>query len=225
MVETIAKIQTHGGTDQLQRELYFPTLVYSTQLHDSEEMCAHLLKSIREEQDKDQDGIERSNYRSLGGWHSHNNLHKDPRFKVLVDRLHRMGAGMSRNMNYNKNYQLEVTTMWAITNPPGSSNRSHVHPGAIWSGVIYVQSPEGAGKIEFTDPRTAHLMNQAQFMPDSRRPRECWTKVKIKPQAGKILMFPAWLYHSVEPNLAEQEGPDGDRVVIAFNVNQKRKRK
>lgn len=225
MVETVAKIQTHGGTDTLSRELYFPTMVFSTKMHDSKEMCASLTKSIREEMDRDSAGIERSNYRSLGGWHSHNNLHKDPRFKILTDRLHRMGEGMSANLGYNKNYKLEVTTMWAISNPPGSSNRAHIHPGAIWSGVTYVQAPEGSGKIEFTDPRTAHTMNQPQFNQDTRRSKENWTKVKITPEPGKILMFPAWLYHAVEPNLANQTGPDGERIVIAFNINQKRIRK
>jgi uncharacterized protein (TIGR02466 family) len=200
-------------------------MVYSTKVHDSDEMCAHLLKAIREEMDSDTTGIERSNYRSLGGWHSHNSLHKDARFKILTDRLNRMGDGISKNLGYNPNYRLEVTTMWAISNPPGSSNRAHIHPGAIWSGVIYLQAPEGAGKIEFTDPRTAHTMNQPQFKANTRRSKENWTKVKITPQAGKILMFPAWLYHAVEPNLAKETGPEGDRIVIAFNINQRRIRK
>lgn len=225
MVETVATIQSHGGSDTLSRELYFPTMVFSTTAHDSQELCAHLTKAIRDEMDRDTTGIERSNYRSLGGWHSHNNLHKDPRFKILTDRLNRMCEGISNNLGYSKNYRLEVTTMWAIANPPGSSNRAHIHPGAIWSGVIYVQAPEGAGKIEFTDPRTAHTMNQPQFKQDSRRSKENWTKVKITPQPGKILMFPAWLYHAVEPNLSKLSGPDGERIVIAFNVNQRRIRK
>ncbi len=225
MATTVGQIETHGGKDDLRREMYFPTLVFSASFHDADELNDALVKAIYEERDKDQKGIERSNFRSLGGWHSHNHLYKDPKFKVLTDRIHRMGEGVSSNLGYHKGYKLEVTTMWSVINPPGSSNRAHVHPGAVWSGVYYVQAPESAGKIEFIEPRTEHLMNQPQYMPNKQRPKECWTKVKIEPRPGKILMFPSWLYHSVEPNLTEATGPASERIIISFNINQRRQRK
>ncbi|MGR3660732.1 MAG: TIGR02466 family protein [Paracoccaceae bacterium] len=93
----------------------------------------------------------------------------------------------------------------------------------MWSGVYYVQAPEGAGKIEFTDPRTVQSFNSAAFIPNQQRPVECWTKVKVQPVAGKMLFFPSWLYHSVEPNLATGDGPDSDRIIISFNINQSKK--
>lgn len=223
MVRTISQIETDQGQDELRRAEYFPTLVYSTQLHDAEAMNKEILAAIRAEQDRDSKGIERSNFRSLGGWHSHNALHKDPAFKRLTQRVEAMAAGISADLGYDKNRKLEVTTMWSISNPPGSSNRAHIHPGALWSGVYYVQAPEGAGQIEFIDPRTVHLMNSATFQAKKKRKVECWTKVKIKPTAGKMLFFPSWLYHSVEPNLANDSGPDGERIIISYNINQKRK--
>jgi uncharacterized protein (TIGR02466 family) len=221
MTRTIAQIETLGGKDELRRDDYFPTLVFSTFVHDAEEMNKEILEAINYERDRDTKGIERSNYRSLGGWHSHNNLHKDKKFDRLTDRLHQMAAGISDNLGYAKNRRLEITTMWSISNPPGASNRSHIHPGAIWSGVYYVQAPEGAGQIELVDPRTVNLMNSATFTQHAKRKTECWTKVKVKPVAGKMLFFPAWLYHGIDPNLATGEGRDSERVVIAFNINQK----
>ena len=38
--------------------------------------------------------------------------------------------------------------------------------------------------------------------------------VKIEPEEGKLLLFPAYLYHSVEENLSDDE-----RIVISFNIN------
>ena len=225
MTRTIANLDTGNGKDELRRDDYFPTLVYSVTLHDAEEMNKEILAAIFAERERDSKGIERSNFRSLGGWHSHNSLHKDPKFKKLTDRVHKMLGGVHSNLGYDQNTNLQITTMWSITNPPGSSNRAHVHPGALWSGVYYVQAPEGAGQIDFTDPRTQQIMNSPSYIPNKRRKTECWTKVKVKPVAGKMLFFPSWLYHSVDPNLAEGDGPDSERIIISFNINQKRRAK
>lgn len=225
MTRTICQIESNTGQDELRRDDYFPTLVFSAMLHDAETMNKEILAAINSERDRDSKGIERSNFRSLGGWHSHNNLHKDKRFDRLTQRVEKVAAGISENLGYSKGRRLEITTMWSISNPPGSSNRAHIHPGALWSGVYYVQAPEGAGQIEFIDPRTVNLMNYASYIPNTKRKTECWTKVKVKPIAGKMLFFPSWLYHSVEPNLATATGRDGERVIISFNINQKVKSK
>lgn len=34
-----------------------------------------------------------------------------------------------------------------------------------------------------------------------------------EPVPGRLILFPAWLQHGVEPNLS-----DADRVVVSFNV-------
>lgn len=223
MTRTISQIETDGGQDELRRDDYFPTLVYSSRLHDAEDMNKEILAAIYAERDKDFKGIERSNYRSLGGWHSHNNLHKDKKFDRLTNRIHKMLASVNENLGYDQSKHLRVSTMWSITNPPLSSNRAHIHPGALWSGVYYVQAPEGAGAIEFTDPRVVTIMNSASFIPNKRRKTECWTKVKVKPIAGKMLFFPSWLYHSVEPNLAEGDGNEAERIIVSFNISQWKK--
>lgn len=222
MTRTISQIETGSGMDELRRDDYFPTLLYSIKLHDAESMNKEILKAIYEERDRDSKGIERSNFRSLGGWHSHNNLHKEAKFKRLTDRAHKMLGGIHENLGYDTNTRLQVTTMWSIINPPGSSNRAHIHPGALWSGVYYVQAPEEAGQIDFTDPRTQQIMSSPQYIPNKRRKTECWSKVRVKPVAGKMLFFPSWLYHAVAPNLAQGDGPESERIIISFNINQKR---
>jgi len=221
MTKTVAQIGPKGSRDELRRDDYFPTLIFSSMLHDAKDMNNEILTAINDERDLDTKGIERSNYRSLGGWHSHNNLHKEKRFDRLTNRIEQLAAGMSENLGYDNSRRLEITTMWSISNPPGASNRSHIHPGALWSGVYYVQTPEDCGKIEMIDPRTVNLMSFAKFMPDQKRKVECWTKVKVTPTAGKLLFFPAWLYHGIDPNLSVGTGRDSERVIIAFNINQK----
>lgn len=203
---------------------YFPTQIFSFQLPDefSEIANALLLKEIYAERDRDSDGIQRSNFRALGGWHSHNNLHNEEAFQPLVDLVGAACTSISEKNGYHKKSRLKIGTMWSIINPPGSSNRSHIHPSSMWSGVYYVQTPENSGNIEFIDPRTENLVNPAKYQPNKKRPKSCWTKVNFTPKAGKMLIFPSWLYHAVAPNLSTLKAAAGERVIISFNLNQTR---
>ncbi|WP_299752339.1 TIGR02466 family protein [uncultured Tateyamaria sp.] len=206
--------------DSFSRQMYFPTLIYRIECSDSANLNPYLLNLIRSERQQDSDGIVRSNYRGLGGWHSHNHLYKDPAYAPLTDRIAQAGRRISDNLGYDQNYGLTIGTMWSITNPPGSANKVHIHPGSHWSGVYYIQAPEGCGNIEFTDPRTAHVMNLPSFPKGQKRSRENWTKVNFTPRAGVMLIFPSWLYHGVDPNLTTATGADAERVIISFNMAQ-----
>lgn len=207
----------------MNREVYFPTLVYQFQHAAPEAMNARLLDLIYAEQERDRDGIQRSNFRKLGGWHSHNDLHKDADYANLVESIATAGKLISDDLGYHKNYELRIGTMWSIVNPPGSANRAHIHPGCAWSGVYYIQVPDACGNIEFIDPRTENLMFQPRYVPNVKRPKHCWSKVNVTPKAGKMLIFPSWLYHSVAPNLSEAEGRAGERVIVSFNLSQHKK--
>jgi uncharacterized protein (TIGR02466 family) len=208
------------GQDKLSREFYFPTMMFIRDLDDAVSVNSELTKLIRSERARDEAGIERSNFKSLGGWHSQNNLHQREEFSVIRDRILEQGAQISRDLQYDPGCHLGIDSMWSIINGAGSHNKAHIHPGSIWSGVYYVQAPEGGGDIEFTDPRTEHLMKQAKFKPGQTRPMEAWTKVRFTPKPGKMIIFPSWLYHSVDPNLSTAEGLDAERIIISFNLSQ-----
>ncbi len=212
-----------NSKNSFSKKTYFPTMVFQIDLANAESLNKSLLSSIYAERDKDREGIARSNYKELGGWHSHNNLHKNDDYKELVNEIGDAGERASKELGYNKDYALTIGTMWSIINPPGSSNRAHVHPGCLWSGVYYIQAPKNSGHIEFVEPRTVHLMNQGRYIPNQKRPQECWSKVRFTPTEGRMIIFPSWLYHAVDPNLAKEEGDAANRVIISFNLNQRKK--
>lgn len=204
---------------------YFPTLLYKFELPFADQLNHQLLSSIYQEKEKDEKGIQRSNFRKLGGWHSHNNLHKEDNFKELRRHIESACQLLSENLQFHKAYKFDIGTMWSIINPPGSANRAHIHPGCHWSGVYYIQAPENAGDIEFTDPRTINIMHQMKFIPNKKRPKQCWTKVRFTPKAGTMIIFPSWLYHSVGINESEAAGDDGNRIIISFNISQNKIKK
>ena len=181
-----------------------------------------LISALRE---VDKEGIQKSNSQYLGGWHSRAVLHKLSEFEPLVGYVHEAGERICCDLRYDETQALRINTMWSIVNPPGAFNLAHVHPGCLWSGVYYVQAPDDCGKISFTDPRVANVMNKPRYTRNGRVPKKCWTKVSVSPVAGRMLIFPSWLYHSVEPSRANPVdgcGRNGDRVIISFNLSQKK---
>jgi uncharacterized protein (TIGR02466 family) len=116
---------------------------------------------------------------------------------------------------------LWLLDMWANVSPPGGSNDYHSHPGAVWSGVYYVDDGYGGadgsnlgGELVFEDPR----MPMARMMPLDLRYRAPDGSVyeghhEVRPSAGTMVMFPSWLRHSVRPYLGT-----GERISIAINA-------
>lgn len=197
-------------------------MIFQYDVENSESLNKTLLDLVYAER---QGGIavNKSNSAELGSWHSATGLHKKPEYNPLMTEVDTALGRISQELSYAKDHILKVTTMWSIINPPGNGNRAHVHPNSLWSGVYYVQAPENAGKIEFIDPRTVLIMNQAKYETKKKRPRECWTKTNYKPIPGRMVIFPAWLYHGVATNMSKEKGRAGDRVIISFNINQVKK--
>jgi uncharacterized protein (TIGR02466 family) len=183
---------------------FFPTTIFSDSLAPDRAAAlnSRLLELIRGERDRDPKGTPKSTYRQLGSWHSHTKLHKEPEYAEILEIIQGYAAFISQTKGYDPQHVLKVTTMWSIINPPGGSNMAHVHPGGLWSGVYYIQAPENCGRISFIDPRTANVMQAPVY--DADRPRESDTKTKvfITPEAGKIVIFPSWLYHAVHRSRA-----------------------
>jgi uncharacterized protein (TIGR02466 family) len=100
---------------------------------------------------------------------------------------------------------------WANVSQRGDSNVAHIHGGCPWSGVYYVASDSGPGirgNLVFTDPRTAALMVVHPYNPFKGA-----NSISLAPEPGLMVVFPSFLYHSVEP----YQG-DGPRISIALNL-------
>ncbi len=104
----------------------------------------------------------------------------------------------------------EVTGCWANIAAPGSPHKIHAHPNNYLSGVYYVKTQPRANSIFFHDPRP-------QITIISPPPIEVGPatagKVRVQAETGTLMLFPAWLQHSVEPNASDE-----NRISIAFNI-------
>lgn len=217
--------QSADPLGDLTREFHFPTGIYYRDFADADALNAGMIPRIRALREEDRKGERGSHIPELGAWHSHDKLKFDPVFDELRARIEKTLAQICDDAGYHPGYEIAFDNMWAIINPPGSYNQSHVHPRCLWSGVYYVQVPENAGRISFTDPRLGKIMLDPRFDPDRQRKPEHWVEVFFRPQAGRLIVFPSWLYHSVEANRSEVEGDAGERVIVSFNFFQRRKPK
>ena len=103
-----------------------------------------------------------------------------------------------------------ITGCWANVNAPGAGHPVHSHPNNYLSGVYYVRTRPGADTINFHDPRP-----QAGIIrpPVCELTAENTDQVVVKVTDGTMLMFPAWLPHSVDANRG-----DRPRRSLGFNV-------
>lgn len=107
---------------------------------------------------------------------------------------------------------------WANVNRFGDYHDLHNHPHSWLSGTYYVRVPEGddappgrndrtPNAISFFDPRPQANMlaikGDPQVDPEHR----------IRPRAGEMLIWPAFLHHMVHVNLSREA-----RISVSFNV-------
>jgi uncharacterized protein (TIGR02466 family) len=162
-------------------------------------------------------GLSRSN---LLGWHSDTEMAKwggEAARRVALEALKVCGAythDLGVKPNAPPRFQMGVE-MWANVSPPGASNQHHAHPGALWSAVYYVDDggDEETGRLILRDPRFPMTRMYAPDLVFAENGEREENTVKIAPTPGKMVIFPSWLMHGVEPH----RGPRA-RVSIAINV-------
>jgi uncharacterized protein (TIGR02466 family) len=103
-----------------------------------------------------------------------------------------------------------VTGCWMNVLAPGGAHRAHSHPNNFLSGVYYVTTPAGADTVNFHDPRPQTRIIRP---PVTELTADNTDQVVVKVKDGTLLLFPAWLEHSVDENRGAQE-----RISVSFNV-------
>lgn len=142
-------------------------------------------------------------------WQSDQVLHRFDEFRELVSCIDEVATKV---LDYLKiEYDaFEITACWANVSAPGAAHHSHSHPNNFLSGVYYAKTHEGADTINFHDPR-----NQTGIIrpPVTELTAENTDQVVVNVIDGTLLVFPAWLQHSVDANLGV-----GERISISFNI-------
>ena len=190
------------------RELYFPTPIYVLDIKD-QSINEQLEKDILNWYNKDK-GINRTN---VNGWHSKTTMHEMPEYKRLTDALYE--AQKKIYIEEDLDSEPFLGNMWANVNPKGGMNRAHIHPNSLWSGVFYVKANKNSCHLKIDDPRSIASMSRPRLK-EKQHPIRLWRETSFEPKVGRLIMFPAWLVHAVDPNLSDEL-----RISVSFNFMQK----
>lgn len=183
----------------------FPTLVWKAQL--KAEVHHAVSRSIVGKVEEARHGMA-----DLGpgdSWQSDNDLHRLSEFGGLISCVHDTTTAILRFLEVSHD-GFEVTACWVNINAIGAAHQTHNHPNNYLSGVYYVQTKEGADVINFHDPRP----QTSVIRPPVKELTAVNTdQVVVKVKNGALLLFPAWLQHSVPPNRSNEI-----RMSVSFNI-------
>ena len=190
------------------KEEFFPTIVYAFDLPMAADLNPQLEKDILEWSQRDK-GVKKTN---VQGWHSQTDMQTKPEYKPLVDQLFLAMKQVWEDQHLER--EIVLGNMWANINPPGGSNQPHVHPNSLYSGAYYIKSPPHCGRIKLYDPRPGiQLIMPVRKSGDPGK--SLWRECHLDPVPGRIIIFPAWMWHAVEPNESNDI-----RISVSFNFIQ-----
>lgn len=147
--------------------------------------------------------------RSGQAWQSETTLHRLDELAELVACVSRACESVLRFLKTGRAV-LDVTGCWATVLAPGAGHHAHSHPNNFLSAVYYLQTQAGADRLNFHDPRSQTGVIRP---PVTELTAENTDQVVVPISNGTLLVFPAWLQHSVDDNQSDKE-----RISISFNL-------
>ena len=189
----------------MMKEQFFPTNFYGKDIQlNNQELAQHIINWSQQDQ-----GVKKTN---VTGWHSQTDMHTKPEYKSLVDELFIFIKEIWKEEWLDRAPVLG--NMWANINYKDGYNKPHVHPNTLFSGVYYIKTSPNCGQLICTDPRPG-IQTVMPTRIKGKPPKDLWREVHLDPIEGRIIIFPAWLWHSVEPNQSNDI-----RVSVSFNFIQ-----
>ena len=186
---------------------YFPQPVFHYKLENFEEHNEKLSNYIYNLNKEDPEGVARSNQ---GGWHSKpfDLKEKDSApFKFFMSiQMYVADTFKEYGWKYIPG-KVNLTEMWAIINKKNNFNLEHTHPNNYLSAAYYVKAPENCGSFKITNP---NLISRERITMSDKKTEFNQNVAHIKPNEGDLLLFPAYLPHSVGMNQSDE-----DRIVIS----------
>jgi uncharacterized protein (TIGR02466 family) len=149
-------------------------------------------------------------------------LANEPELQFFVDII------LKASREYIENKSLKLinpadlwVSMFCSEMHEGNYHDAHTHQGALFSGLIYLDVPEGSSTLEFSAPRGN---NQAwkKFLKippteDIFEVDQTPHTITVNPEPGLFLFWESWALHRVPTN-----NSTGPRITMVFNVGVER---
>ena len=186
---------------------YFPVMMHIIEMGNFKDIEKDLIECVYDYRKKDPKGRVISNE---GGWQS-SLLHKENNI-IRSTLLASIGEYFESNNIFECNINLD--SLWININGKDHYNKTHNHPLAQLSGVLWIKSPLNGGKLEFVSPHDFVQAHEMRFYSQKYKDdNNIFPSYYFNPIAGRVIIFPSFLLHRVLPN-----NSDEDRISVSFNL-------
>ena len=195
----------------------FPTSLLQARLSEAELLLPELETACWMIEEGDTAGQQWCDTEGYPGYTSYASLNdlatRAPAFATLQTELDNHAAAFAKPLHWDMGTaHLVCDSLWINIQAEGGAHSGHIHPNSVLSGTIYIAVPEGAGAIQFEDPRLGFMMAAPKLVSDIPDTEKRF--VSIAPQPGDILIWESWLRHQVLMNRSEDA-----RISISFNYS------
>ena len=187
--------------------------IYSTPLWQSEypefEEHKELFLTIVKEY-KDQNPTQEIPRSNIAGYHSPSTLQGVEELCPLFEYICQMAYKAVADLDF-IDCDIALTEAWLNVNDSRQCmNTEHIH-GEVFSGVFYLQTPEGSGKLSIVNPGINRMWKGCDLV--AQKNQFTGESIRIEPVEGNIILFPSYVPHFVETNDHDEE-----RISISFNI-------
>lgn len=185
--------------------------IFKYKIENYEKLNKELSEFIYKLNESDKIGVKKSN---INGWHSKsfdlNDLDNIP--NKFLNHISNNIKDVFKNYGWVYNpSKIMCSSMWAIINKKGNYNMEHSHSNNYLSAAYYVKAPKNCGNFKASNPS---IINRNLFPRSNQTTELSSNSASIKITEGDLLIFPAYLPHSVEENKSDE-----DRVIVSFNID------
>ena len=147
-------------------------------------------------------------------------LAAEPELEFFVEHILKVSNNylQEKKLKVKDNLKLWVS-LFASEMTAGDEHSAHDHPGAIFSGLIYLKTPPGSSKLEFFHPRNASPSWRTYITETSSiYDKEIFCVkdgfgIEVTPKPGLFLFWESWAKHRVPVNHSTS-----GRTTMVFNV-------
>jgi len=140
-------------------------------------------------------------------------LESFPSIKNLIE--NELKIFLRNELRIGEELSIRHTSSWVMKHIKGNKSLPHIHSNSMYSGILYLQTDEESGNIEFSIPSIIPTYSSMTLNPqfcikewnifNSRT----WDK---KPEPKEIFIFPSHLSHEVKESKSDKE-----RYCLSFN--------
>ena len=189
----------------------FPQPVFKYQVENYEKINSELLEYIYQIYEKDNTGVKKSN---INGWHSKSFdlADKDNVPNKFLNHINEHIKDVFQNYGWVFDAsKIKCTSFWAIINKKGNFNIEHTHSNNYLSAAYYVKAPQNCGNFKASNP---NIISRNVYPKSVQSTELNSNTASIEIKDGDLIIFPAYLPHSVEENKSDE-----DRVIVSFNLD------